>query len=58
MCKCMGAIYPYNKAEAKKAMDITHRMDSAWAQTVDPDINTIKLREWVAVTKCLHCILT
>jgi len=39
-------------------MDITHRMDSAWAQTVDPDTNTIKLREWVAVTKCLHRILT
>ena len=54
----VGAIYPYNEAEAKKAMDITHRMDSAWAQTVDPDTNTIKLREWVAVTKCLHRILT
>ena len=33
-------------------------MDSAWAQTVDPDTNTIKLREWVAVTKCLHRIFT
>ena len=31
----VGAIYPYNEADAKKAKDITHRMDSAWAQTVD-----------------------
>ena len=46
----VGAIYPYNEAEAKKAKEITHRMDSAWAQTADPDINTIKLREWAAVT--------
>ena len=33
-------------------------MDSAMAQTVDPDTNTIKLRKWIAVTKCLHRIFT
>ena len=54
----VGAIYPYNETEARKAMDITHRMDSAWAQTADPDMTTIKIREWVAVTKTLHRILT
>ena len=54
----VGAIYLYNEAEAKKAKETTHRMDSAWAQTVDPDTNTIKLREWVAVTKCLHRTFT
>ena len=31
----VGAVYLYNETEAKKAMDVTHRMDSAWAQTVD-----------------------
>ena len=25
---------------------------------MDPDTNTIKLKEWVAVTKCLHRIFT
>ena len=38
--------------------EITYRMDSAWAQIVDPDTNTIKLKEWLAVSKCLHCIVT
>ena len=54
----VGAIYLYNMAEAKKVKQITDRMDLAWAQTVDSDTNTIKLREWVAVTKCLHRVFT
>ena len=46
------AIYPYDETKAKKAKEITHRMDSAWAEAADPpaDTSTIKLREWIACT--------
>ena len=54
----VGAIYPYNEAEAKETKEITSRVSSAWTQVVDPYINTIKLREWLAVTQCLHRIFT
>ena len=56
----VGAIYPYNEAETKKAKEVTMQPHGLGMGTDRGPRHQhhIKLREWVAITKCLHRIFT